>query len=596
MEEYDLLIEKAIIVEGSGKKAYKGSIGVKEDKIVALGSVKGSGKKVVDAGGLTAIPGFIDAHSHADLNLLFYPKCDNYVMQGVTTFVGGHCGLSPAPMGDMIEFPGSAKEYIREVLPYKYYPEKSLFPREQVNEIMKEHFGWTADWETMGDFFKVVEDRGISANYVPLVGHGTIRRLVMGEDFKRPCTKNERQLMSDAIVQAMNDGCVGLSVGLDYDPDVYADREELVEHVGVLNGYDGLFCPHSRRTGARRGIVAGKKQHDKIDGINEVIGLCRETGVGMNIAHLFTGWYITPGGGPDILEIANHKATLMVIDKALEEGLKISFDALPSTLTSPYGGANYLSCLFAPWLRQTGSREEFSKLLTLREFRDEIKDGIFSGKWFLRLIYNPNTNPLWAESILVLQHKNKDCENKSVAQIARERGTEPFDTWLDLIMEDPEAKCPIGEWYAPLDPNALYHTVFYEHPLCAVGLDTGVIDFKHESRVPPWHKPGIVQYSAFVGFVDKYVNKQKLYTLEQAVDITSTRAAKNFRLEGRGVLKEGGYADIVLMDLPNIRIAGTPLDSRQPPEGIKHVFVNGKAVVENSKHTGATPGRVLKKE
>jgi N-acyl-D-amino-acid deacylase len=109
-----------------------------------------------------------------------------------------------------------------------------------------------------------------------------------------------------------------------------------------------------------------------------------------------------------------------------------------------------------------------------------------------------------------------------------------------------------------------------------LGLDTGVVDYNYESKVPPWSTPGIVQFSAFVGFFDKYVNRQKVFTVEEAVQRTSTQAALNYGLEGRGEIREGCYADIVLMDLPNLKVMGTPLDSRQPPKGIEYVFVNGR--------------------
>jgi len=594
MEEFDLIVKDSTIVDGSGKSAFKGSLAFKGDKVASVGSVKGDTKKVIDASGLIAIPGFIDSHSHADTNLLFFPKCENYALQGVTTFVGGMCGITPAPIKDMIPLYGRADEYIDELIQFKYYPEKTLFPREKVNQLMKEHFGWTINWETMGDFFKVVEKKGISVNYIPFVGHGTIRELVMGEDFKRDSTNTEKAEMASYIKQGLDDGCIGLSAGLDYDPDVFASREELVGHISLLKEYNGIFCPHSRRTGRRRDVTAGQRVHNKIDGINEVIDLCRATGVKLNIAHLYTGWYITPTGGPYILEEANCKATLMVIDAALKEGLDISFDVLPSALSSPYGGSSYLCTPFLPWLREAGSREEFAKKLKIKDYREELKEAINRGKWYMRI--GPANDPKWAEHFLIVKHKNTSLENRSIAEIAEEQKKDPFDTWLDLLIEDPDARYPQGEWYAPLDYDAPYYKTFYEHPLSAVGLDTGVVDYKWERQTPPWSTPGITQYSAFVGFVDKYVNRLKVFTLEQAVQKTSTQAAINYRLKGRGVIKEGSYADIVLMDLPNLKVMGTPLDSRRQPRGIEYVFVNGVAIVDKSKHTNKTPGRVLKRE
>ncbi len=163
-EEYDVVIKDASIIDGSGKKAYKGSSPSKATKIAALGEVKGDAVKTVDAKGLYASPGWIDAHSHGDSTLLFFPKAESYVMQGVTTFIGGQCGGSQGPYGECMGLPGIAAQYIDDLEPHKYYPTNSLFPREQVNEIMKKYFGWTIDWETLGGWFKKVEEVGVSMN------------------------------------------------------------------------------------------------------------------------------------------------------------------------------------------------------------------------------------------------------------------------------------------------------------------------------------------------------------------------------------------------------------------------------------------------
>ena len=153
MTELDLLIKNANVVDGSGKPVYKASIGIKGDKVSLVGEVKEDTKKTIEAKGLTAVPGFIDAHSHADRSVQFFPQCESYLFQGVTTFVGGQCGISSAPLGDMISLPGIAQDYIQELEKFMYYPKKTLFPREQVNAIMKEKFGWTVDWHSLDDCF-----------------------------------------------------------------------------------------------------------------------------------------------------------------------------------------------------------------------------------------------------------------------------------------------------------------------------------------------------------------------------------------------------------------------------------------------------------
>ena len=597
MTELDLLIKNANVVDGSGKPVYKASIGIKGEKVSSVGEVKGDTKKTIEAKGLTAVPGFIDAHSHADRSVQFFPQCESYLFQGVTTFVGGQCGISSAPLGDMISLPGIAQDYIQELEKFMYYPKKTLFPREQVNAIMKEKFGWTVDWHSMADWFKAVEEKGMSMNMAPLVGHNTVRRTVMGDDFERHTTKEEKAEMGKLIKQAMDDGCLGMSIGLDYDPSTFASRDEIVEHVKILNEYGGVFCPHSRRTGRRRNIAAGHKPHEKIEGILEILDICRASGVKMNIAHLFTGWYVNPQGYPEILEEANRKATLMVVDDAIEEGLDVSFDVIPSALSTKFGGSQYLCAMFLPWLREKGTREEFAEWLKVEDYREDIKDTLLRGKWFIRVAYNPNTNPRWAENVTVLKHKNSETENKTISQIAIERKADPLETWFDLLVEDPDAMGGLTFVYPSGTPaqDALYHSIFYQHPESCVGVDTGLDDYKWESEVPPWSQPRIGTYSAFVGFYEKFVNKQKIFSLEQAVHKTSTQAAKRHSLKGLGVIKEGSFADIVLMDLPNMKVTATPLEARNQPKGIEYVIVNGVTVIEKAKHTGTTPGRIIKR-
>ena len=596
LDELDLIIRNANIVDGCGRPLYGGSIGVFGDKVVAVGSVKGDAKNEVDASGLTAIPGIIDAHSHVDRHLQFMPEMESYLLQGVTTFIGGQCGHSLAPIRDGLPLRNiwTIVDVLDEIIPYKYYPQERVpVPLEKLNPLMEKHFGWSVGWRTMAEYFKAIEDLGISCNFVPLVGHGTCRSVVLGEDFKRPSTPSELEEIKALLRSGLDDGCMGMSLGLDYDPGVYSDRNELVECVSLLREYGGVLCAHSRRTGRRRNIAAGTPPHHKIDGIREVVDICRAADVRMNISHLYTGWYITPGGGPSILEEANRKATLMVIDEALEEGLDISFDVIPSSLMTRFGGWRYLCSTFAPWVREKGSKEAFAEGLKVPEYREEIKDAIRRGEWYIAGP-NPYTNSSWARGLAILRHGNPGCEGKTVQQIADERGTDPFEAWFDLIVEDPDSKIGIGRG----NPMAPYNAIFFQHPTSMVGTDTLNGDdykwaYKTIERGPV---PGISNYSAYVGFFDKFVKWMKALTLEEAVYKTSTYVAKRHNLMGRGVIKEGCYADIVLMDFDNLKVMGTPLEPRVQPRGIEYVFVNGVTVVEKARHTGTRPGRVIKRE
>ena len=593
--EFDLLMRNALVVDGTGRPPYRASIGVEGERITKMGDVKGDAKKEVDASGLIASPGFIDAHSHADWTLLWYPKCESYVMQGVTTFVGGQCGGSMAPLGDLIPLPGLAQDYIHELIPFKYYPEKKLFPKKQVNGLMKEKYGWTVEWETMGEFFEVVEEKGISMNYAPLVGHGTVRYCVMGNDFKRHSTKVELAEMKGLIRQTMDDGCLGLSAGLDYDPDVWASEEEIDECVAIMRDYDAVYAPHWKRTGRRREVKLGDRRENKVEGILSAIDTCRKTGVPLHLAHLTPGWRLIPEGN-DIMEEANIRATLKIIDDARAEGLDVTFDSMPWFIFGGFSVMPYLCSLLTPWLREQGSREKLSEWLKVPDYRQDVKDAIAGGKWYIRLAYNPNSNPQWAENIWVVKHEKLDGEKKTLAQIAKEREKNPLDVYFDLICEDPESRgVAVGVAETGNFPWKPYRSLFFQHPAHSLSLDTHVVDDKYEQEVPPYSIPGINTYSAFPAFLIKFMRETKLFTLEQAVRKISRAAAEAYRIKDRGMLKPGAYADIVLFDLDGLKVLGDPIEPRRYPEDIEYVFVNGVAVVEKGEHTGATPGRVIKR-
>jgi len=588
VEEYDLLINNILIVDGTGKSAFKGSIGIVGDKITSLGDVKGDAKVEIEGEGLIAMPGFIDAHSHGDWTLLWYPKSENYVMQGVTTFVAGQCGGSPAPVGEYVGIPLMLMDYLLELDPFMYYP-KPLYSIDTVNRWMEEKFGWKITWKTMGEFFRKVEEKGISCNYAPLVGHGTIRYYVMGKDYRRKATNSEIDEMIEQIHIAMKEGCIGMSTGLDYDPDVFADEEEIDRCVAVLKEYNGIYAPHWRRTGRRRGIKLGARLPDRIEGIKQVIRTCKKTGVKLQIAHLYGGYEVIPPG-PSILYRAIGEATLKVIDEAIEEGLDVTFDVIPY---SPKGNPMpYLCSLLAPWLRILGSREKLAYWLKVKEFREEIKQAIFAGKWFIRVAYNPCVNPRWAENIYVVKCKRKEYNGKSIAEIARSLNREPLETYFDIIAEDPDARGAVPDYRGTEE----YVKMFFKHPAGMVGVDIAIFDDKREMKTPPYSIPGINTYSAYPSFISRYVREMKIFTIEEAARKVSSLPAKAYNLRGRGFIKEGYYADITIIDMEKLKVNGDVIEPRRYPSGIEYVIINGEIVVEKGKHTGRMPGRVLKRK
>jgi N-acyl-D-aspartate/D-glutamate deacylase len=253
----------------------------------------------------------------------------------------------------------------------------------------------------------------------------------------------------------------------------------------------------------------------------------------------------------------------------------------------------YLCSLhLTPWLRLLGSREALARWLRVEDFRKEVKEALAAGKWFIRVHINPNTNPRWAENILVVKHKQEEYSGKTLAEVAEMRRRDPLDTLFDLIAEDPEARGATRDYRISEE----YVKLFFKHPACMVGVDVTVFDDKYQMRSPPYSIPTINTYAAYPSFITRYVREQHLITLEEAIRKCASLPAEVYSLRDRGLLKEGYYADIVLLDLERLRVAGDLLEPRRYPEGVEYVIVNGSIVVERGKHTGVRTGRILKRE
>jgi len=583
-EEYDVLIKNGLIVDGTSAPPYKGSVGIKDERITALGEAKDDAITIVDAQGMAVTPGFIDVHNHGDMTIMYFPKADGFVRQGITTFVGGNCGSSPGPFGEYVSLGMMASDIIQELAPDMYYP-LGTFRREQVNPRHRELFGWEIDWYTIGEFFKKLEAKGISPNYAPLLGHHPIRILAMGLDHKRKATPAEVEEMKRHVRQAMLDGCLGISAGRDYDS-YYADFDELVALAKVVAEYGGLYASHSLRTGLRRARRPGEPPPIKINGLLEAVDVGRKAKIPVQISHLGALYDVIPMNNAELNE-ASAKATLKIVDDATKEGIDVTFDVIPGIRGFGTSTNIWLVGTLLPWLRVTGSREQLAKALTMKEFRAEIKDRIWEGKYYG---LNPNINPNWAQGINIAESKDSRFQNKNIAQVAKELGIDPLDALMDVIVADPDAK--VGS----LGRESPTRGLFYQHTACMIGVDTLAVDATAVSKTPPWTLPSENSFNGFAQYFQTAVREGKMLTLEEAVKKATGTPAAKFKLKDRGVLRVGAYGDIVIMNPDTIANKATPLNPRAYPEGIPHVLVNGTVVVKEHQHTGALPGRVLRRE
>jgi len=589
-EEVDLLIKNAFVVDGTGAPGYEGAVLVEGERIAAVGKVEGDlkaeARKTIDAKGLTVTPGFIDVHNHGDLSILYYPKADGFVRQGITTFVGGNCGDSMGPFGDWIGLPWIHGDIYREVAPVMY-DRNWLLPRDLLNERHREVYGWEIDWDTMGEYFKKVEETGLSPNMAPLVGHGDVRSLVMGPDYERTAKRREVREMAKHVEQAMEDGCIGISVGRDYDPGIWADFDEILRCAKAAAKHGGVYASHSLRTGHRKARKPGVPGPVPLDGVLEAIDVGRKAKMPVQISHLGNLFTVNPGSSSEMTAAAV-KATLKVVDDAREDGLDVSFDVIPHHQTGGIGVSPWLVGLLRPWLSATGSPEQLARALMMEDFREEIKAAIRAGKHYG---LNPNIRPNWAGGKVIKACREEGFIDKTVAQVAVELGMDELDALMHIISADPETKA-----VSRRSDDDWVKLEYFKHPHMMVGVDTFAVDETREGRHRPPSYPNENSFGGFPRYLRRSVQETDTLTIEEAIRKVTSSPARKFKLRDRGVLKAGAYADIVVFDLQGLTDKGDQIEPRQYPEGIEYVVINGVMAVDRSKHTGALPGKILYRE
>lgn len=566
---YDVVIRDTTIIDGTGAAAYRGSVAIKEGKIAGVGAISGTTKMTIHGDGLITCPGFIDPHSHADVSILKYPLAESKIMQGITTFVGGNCGASMAPiMND--------------------------FTRKHVTRYFNQDTGW----ESFGEYLDRVTQTAPAVNMVPLVGHNPIRGSVMGEDFKRKSTANEVLQMQQHVQEAMDSGAFGFTTGLDSSFGEYADLDEIVPLASVAAKSGGLYATHVRHNQFQwpaesleefgYGLYHGPLEEiwiGRYRGYQEAINVGRRAKIHVHISHLANAFAV-PQPHPDFLATAVARATLAeFIDKPAAEGVRVTFDTIfsPSSIATP---APLLSA-FQSALKKYGKAGLVEQLIR-PDFRQELQHQYNHGKIKMGMVH-PIADPFWMDSFQIVTHKNPQASGKLLADWMHSIGGHPVDILIDLILEDPDAIWSQIKDKKRTGPGLI---AFLEHPICIPCTDTFAYSTDPD---PDDYKPPAIAYGMYPGFIDFYVRQQSVLSLEQAIYRITQLVANTFGLKRRGALIEGFHADIVMLDLENLRMRGDALHPARPPDGIEYVLVNGQVVYQNQQPTGVRPGHVLRR-
>ncbi|MGI9232283.1 MAG: N-acyl-D-amino-acid deacylase family protein [Woeseiaceae bacterium] len=529
---YDVILRGGTIYDGSGTPPYVGDIAFDGDNIVALGDIgNATADSEIDVASFAVAPGFINMMSWANESLIEDGRSQSNIRQGVTLEVMGE-GESMGPLSDDMKAELSS---------------------------LQSDIRYDIEWTTLDEYLEFLVQRGISPNVASFIGSGTPRRYVIGHD-DRPATAAELEQMRVLVRAAMKDGALGVASSLMYPPGLFADTDELVELSKVAADYDGMYISHMRDEGAHM-----------IEAIEELLTIARKADIRAEIYHLKSSgqpnWHLFD------------KAVEM-IEEARAEGLEITADVY----TYP-AGATGLNVTVPPWVQEGGFEVSLERMRDPQLRQQIIREmNTPSDKWENMFLMAGSP-----ENILLVGFKNdalKPLTGKTVAEVAAIRGTTPEETILDLIVEDGSRI------------STVYFTQSEDIVRRAVALPWVSFNSDEASLAPEGvflkSNPHPRAYGSFARVLGKYVRDEKLLPLEEAIRKLAALPAKNLRIDRRGKLQEGYYADVVVFDPETIQDHATFVEPHQYATGMEHVFINGAQVLKDGQHTGATPGRVVR--
>jgi N-acyl-D-aspartate/D-glutamate deacylase len=525
----DLVLRNAVLYDGSGGPPIQGDLGITGDRIATVGAPMPVeiAAEAIDLGGLAVSPGFVDLHTHSDVSLLSDPGCVSAIEQGITTQAVGLCGFSAAPL---------SAESLEGMI-----DEEPVFGFPDVD--------W--NWTTIGGYRDAVASARPATNVTTFVGHNTLRRFVIG-GANRPPTPAELEWMRTLVREAIDQGARGFTTGLSYAPGLFAAVDELAALAGVAAERGLTYHTHMRYGDPN---VRGS--------VEEALDTAERAGVILNISHMY------PRANQPVEEA---DALLAMLDRARARGVEVTFDL---TIFNRGGGA-WVQSLPA-WARDGGSAG------TEAVIRDPA-----SRSRLIDALTGPDADfwmQDWDDQVIckVSRPENADLAGRSIGEIARERGSTPIDTALDLVLEDGQF------WIAPTIKDQGHLDRLIASPLC-VPIGDGFANHPEKHRAY-----GLMpkSFGTFPLVLGSYVRDRRVLTLEEGIHKITAEPARRLGLGDRGRLEPGLAADLVVFDPATIDNRATEADPSARPAGIERVMVNGKWAVIGGRATGSRSGRSL---
>ncbi len=529
---YDVILRNGTIYDGSGKAPIRGDVAIKGDTIVAVGDVgSATATSEIDVTGRAIAPGFINMLSWATESLIQDGRSQGDIRQGVTLEIFGE-GDSMGPLSDSMKV---------------------------LMKVQQADIKYDIKWTTLGEYLDYLVTKGVATNVASFVGATTVRVHELAYD-DRPPNAAELERMRGLVRQAMEEGALGVGSSLIYAPAFYAKTPELVALAQEAGKYGGVYISHMRSEG-----------NGLLQAVDELIGIARQANIPAEIYHL------KAAGAQNWAKL---DTVIAKVNAARAQGLRITADMYTYT-----AGATGLDAAMPPWVQEGGLEKWRTRLQdpairmrVLREMRTPTNE------W--ESLYLNAGSPDRVLLVAFKQDSLKYLTGKTLAEVAKLRGTPPEETAMDLVVLDDSR---VGTVYFLMSEENVKRQVAL--PWVSFGSDA-------ESLAPEGvflkSNPHPRAYGNFARVIGKYARDEKALPLQEAIRKLTTLPAENLKLQKRGALKPGYYADVVVFDPIEVKDNATYDKPHQYATGVLHVFVNGKQVLKDGAHTGALPGRVVR--